>query len=168
MAEKGELLADVISTNQAFMRLQREHTVLLEQVAQLKHKQHREQQEKHQMQQQQQQQHLWIQAPGAAAADTSMVPDHISHAEAPRVSINSSIGRLLSSENSAYNGQACSNPGAAVPAIPGDAVAAAAGVPSALGATEELVTPRLEPAASPVKRKRARWNKTQVTGPLRR
>lgn len=166
MQEKGELLADVISTNQAFMRLQREHTALLDQVAQLKHKQHREQQEKHLMQQQQQQQHLWIQAPGAA--ETSMAPDHQhgSRAEAARVSINSSIGRLLSSENSAYNGQACSNPGAAVPAMPSDAVTAAAA--HAGLATEELVTPRLEPASSPVKRKRARWNKAQVTAPLRR
>lgn len=163
MQEKGELLADVISTNQAFMRLQRDHTALLELVAQLKHKQHTEQQEKHQMQQQQQQQHLWIQAPGAA--DTSMAPDHQhgSRADAARVSINSSIGRLLSCENSAYN---CSNPGVAVPAMPSAAVTAA-GVPAGLAA-EELVTPRLEPASSPVKRKRARWNKTHVTAPLRR
>lgn len=108
MQEKQELLADVVNANQAFLRLQRDHTALLQQMNDSRLKQ---------------QQQIARKDAAAEPADTSTAPEQQQDHADLAAAVFKDVGAIS-------------------------------------GAGEDILTPRLEQSpSSPVKRRRARWNK---------
>lgn len=129
--EKQELMADLINANQAFIRLQADHTALLQKVSGA---------------------NLPAQAKQQLCADAAGVQDISTAAHAPQLQqhkaapagldLSTMVTNLLKSEG---------------PASP---AAAAAVAEEDTCPVEGLGTPRLEPGSSPVKRQRKRWSQT--------
>lgn len=145
------------------MRLQRDHTALLQQLTELKLKQ----QKQHQLQQQIEQQLQESQQQQHSLKDAGQVPEawtvpeqqqQRSLADPARHSLSAMLDRLLPKSDQ-------TSPAATAAASGPDFGLAAAAPKDAAAAADELETPRLEATSSPVKRKRARWNKAT---PLRK
>lgn len=149
------------------MRLQRDHAVLLQQLAELKMKHQKQNQVQQQIEQQlrgsQLQQHL-KDAGQALEAWTGTVQgeqQQRSRADPARHSLSAMLDRLLQRSEQTVPAAAA----AAGPLYGPGSGSAAAGSKDAAAAGDELETPQLQTASSPVKRKRAKWNKAS---PLRK